>query len=138
MAMRTRWRSLRVTGCLILSGVLASAHHSFQAEFDVDKPVKLRGTIVKVELINPHAWIHIDVKGDEGQTVRWMIEAGSPNSLIRRGLSKATIPIGTEVIVDGYRSKDGANKANGKGITLPDGQTFLLGANSQDGQDSRP
>jgi hypothetical protein len=117
--------------------MLASAHHAFQAEFDVDKPVTLRGTVVRVELINPRAWIHIDVKAADRQTVRWMIEASSPNSLIRRGLSKATTPIGTEVIVDGYVQR-WDEQGQRKGITLPDGHTFLLGANPQDGQDGRP
>jgi hypothetical protein len=130
--MLIKWKDLSIIGALVLSFVSASAHHSFQSEFDADKPVKLRGAIIKVELINPHAWIHINVKGDNGETVEWMIEAGSPNSLIRRGVSKNSIPIGTEVIVEGYHAKDGTNKANGKLIALPDGRRYLLGANVED------
>jgi hypothetical protein len=140
---RRKWKDLTVVGWLLLGGIPATAHHSFSAEFDVNKPIKFRGTIAKVELINPHAWIHVDVAGENGQTTRWMIEAGSPNSLIRRGLSKATVPIGTEVIVEGYQSKDGANKANGSQITLPDGKRYFLGASAEEptptpGKDGQP
>ena len=128
--MLARFKLLIISGCMLLICALASAHHAFQAEFDANQPIKLRGTVVRMELINPHAWIHIDVKGDDGQVVRWMLEAGSPNTLIRKGLSKNSVPIGTQVVAEGYRAKDGSNKANGKEITLPDGQTFLLGTNA--------
>ena len=116
----------------LLFAVPATGHHSFAAEFDIHRPLKLRGVVKRMDWINPHCWIHIDVKGGNGQMVRWMIEAGSPNTLIRRGLTKASVPIGAEVIVDGYRAKDESNKANGKEITLLDGRKFLLGANTPD------
>src|SRR5947207_1379986 len=90
---------------LILAGTPVRAHHAFAAEFDAKKPVHLEGVISKVELINPHAWIHVDVKAPDGKVTTWMIEAGSPNVLLRRGLTKAAVPIGTQVVVDGYQSK---------------------------------
>jgi len=104
------------------------AHHAFAAEFDANKPVKLRGTVTKMEWINPHAWIHIDVKKPDGSTETWMIEAGTPNTLLRRGFTKDSLKAGTEVLVDGYQSKDGSLRANGRNLTLPDGQTLFLGS----------
>ena len=115
---------------LLLAAVPILAHHAFTAEFDAKKPIKLRGVIAKVELINPHSWIHIDVKNSDGTTSRWMIEGGTPNTLLRRGVTKASIPIGTEILVDGYQSKDGSNKANGRDLTLPDGKKLFLGSSS--------
>src|SRR3989475_7000354 len=112
----------------------ASAHHAFAAEFDAKKPVKLRGTVTKMEWINPHAWIHVDVKNPDGTTEMWMIEAGTPNTLLRRGFTKDSLKAGTEVLVDGYQSKDGSLRANGRNLTLPDGQTLFLGtANTTEG-----
>src|ERR1051325_2300009 len=105
----------------------AFAHHAFAAEFDANKPVKLRGTVTKMEWINPHAWIHIDVKKQDGSVETWMIEAGTPNTLLRRGFTKDSLKAGTEVRVDGYQSKDGSLRANGRNLTLPDGQTLFLG-----------
>ena len=113
---------------LILAAVPAWAHHAFAAEFDAKRPVHFQGKVTKVELINPHAWIHIDVKNADGTTVNWMFEAGSPNVLLRRGFTKASVPQGTDVIVDGYQSKDGSNRANGRDITLPDGRKLFLGS----------
>ena len=106
----------------------AMAHHAFAAEFDAKKPVKLRGTVTKMEWINPHAWIHIDVKKADGTVEEWMIEAGTPNTLLRRGFTKDSLKAGTEVMVDGYQSKDGSLRANGRDITLPNGKTLFLGA----------
>ena len=100
---------------------------AFAAEFDANKPVKLRGTVTKMEWINPHAWIHIDVKKPDGTSETWMIEAGTPNTLLRRGFTKDSLKAGTEVLVDGYQSKDGSLRANGRNLTLPDGQTLFLG-----------
>jgi len=108
----------------------ALAHHAFAAEFDAKKPVKLRGTVTKMEWINPHAWIHIDVKKSDGTVEEWMIEAGTPNTLLRRGFTKDSLKAGTEVVVDGYQSKDGSMRANGRDITLPNGQTLFLGGSA--------
>src|ERR1700726_481459 len=108
----------------------AVAHHAFTAEVDANRPVLLRGKIVKVELVNPHAWIHILVPKEGGGTEEWMVEGGSPNTLLRLGVTKATLPIGTEVIVDGYQAKDRSNRANGKDITLPDGRKLFLGSSA--------
>ena len=107
-----------------------TAHHAFAAEFDSKKPIKLRGTVTKMEWINPHAWIHIDVKKADGTVEEWMIEAGTPNTLLRRGFTKDSLKAGTEVVVDGYQSKDGSLRANGRDITLPNGQTLFLGGSS--------
>jgi hypothetical protein len=111
-----------------LSPSPALAHHAFAAEFDAKKPVHLEGVLTKVELINPHAWIHIEVKGPDGKVTSWMIEAGSPNVLLRRGFTKTTVAPGTPVVVDGYQSKDGSMRANGRDITLPDGRKLFLGS----------
>jgi Family of unknown function (DUF6152) len=115
---------------LVLTVKPVSAHHAFAAEFDAKKPIKLRGTVTKMEWINPHAWIHIDVKKPDGTVEEWMIEAGTPNTLLRRGFTKDSLKAGTEVVVDGYQSKDGSLRANGRDITLPNGQTLFLGGSS--------
>ncbi len=129
-----------VGGALVLSAAAVSAHHSFAAEFDANKPVQLRGTVARVEWINPHTWIHIDVKEADGTTVRWMIEGGTPNTLLRRGLTKASLPEGTEILVDGYRAKNGTNRANGRDVTFPDGRKLFLGSSGtgapKDGRDA--
>ncbi len=126
--MRTK-RAVAVAGIgLLLSVGPVSAHHSFAAEFDAKRPVKLRGTITRMEWINPHAWIHIDVEGPDGKVVNWMIEAGTPNTLFRRGFTKDSLVPGTEILVDGYLSKDGSNRANGRDVTLPDGRKLFLGS----------
>ena len=102
------------------------AHHAFAAEFDADQPVTLEGRITRVEWINPHAWIHIEVERDDGSVEAWRIEAGSPNTLVRRGMTRDSIPVGTEVIVFGYRHRNGSNAANGRDVTLPDGSKLFL------------
>jgi Family of unknown function (DUF6152) len=133
MKMQTKLSvSLAALG-LLLAVKPVSAHHAFAAEFDAKKPVKLRGTVTKMEWINPHAWIHIDVKKEDGSGVdEWMIEAGTPNTLLRRGFTKDSLKVGTEILVDGYQSKDGSLRANGRDLTLPNGQTLFLGSNSPD------
>ena len=128
--MRTR-RAVAVAGAaLLLASVPVWAHHAFSAEFDAKKPVLLQGKVTKVELINPHSWIHIAVVDPDGKVVTWMIEGGSPNALIRQGITKNSLPIGTELRVDGYRSKDGANKAVGKDVTLADGRKLFFGGSA--------
>jgi hypothetical protein len=122
---------------ILLAAVPVWAHHAFAAEFDAKRPVKLRGTVTKVELINPHSWFHIDVKGDDGKVVSWAIEGGTPNTLFRRGITKNSLPIGTEILVDGYQAKDGSTKANGRDITLPDGRKVFLGGSSPGAPDPR-
>src|SRR5262245_21425149 len=106
----------------------AWAHHAFSAEFDAKKPVKLRGVVTKMEWVNPHSWIHLDVKSSDGKTESWMIEAGPPGALVRRGWSKQSIPPGIEILVEGYQAKDGTNKANGRDVTLPDGKRLFVGS----------
>jgi hypothetical protein len=130
--------SVSVTGLALLLALgvkPALAHHAFAAEFDAKKPVKLRGTVTKMEWINPHAWIHIDVKKDDNSVEEWMIEAGTPNTLLRRGFTKDSLKAGTEILVDGYQSKDGSLRANGRDLTLPNGQTLFLGSNAPDAPD---
>src|SRR6185295_15346952 len=130
---------LGATGlALLLFIVPASAHHAFSAEFDASKPVKLRGKVVKIELINPHSWIHIAVVGDDGQVVEWMIEGGSPNALIRQGITKNSLPIGTELLIDGYQAKDGANRAVGKDVTLVDGRRLFFGGSAPPSSPASP
>ena len=119
-----------VGGVMLLVGQApVSAHHSFAAEFAADKPVKFDdATVTRVMLINPHSWIYVDVKMPDGTVVNWAIEAGSPNILLRRGITKDTLKVGTKIVVDGYQSKDGSHRANGRDLTLPDGQKLFLGS----------
>ena len=130
------WMKTAIASSLFLAAIPLWAHHAFSAEFDSNKPVKLRGTVTKVEWINPHSWIHIDVKGADGTVVNWMIEGGSPNALLRRGVTKNLIPEGIEVVVDGYRAKDGTNRANGRDITLADGKKLFVGSSNPEEQAS--
>jgi hypothetical protein len=122
-----------VLGLLLIAVPAAWAHHAFAAEFDAKQPIKLQGKVSKVELINPHSWIHVDVKGEDGKTVTWMIEGGSPNTLFRAGITQNTLPIGTDIVVDGYRAKDGSFKANGRDITFPDGRKLFMGSSAGTG-----
>ena len=130
--MRTRFAvvmaAVAMSGGLWLTAAPGWAHHAFSAEFDASQPIQLQGTVTRFELINPHAWIHIDVTGQDGQVVRWMIEGGAPNALIRRGFTQRSLAVGTEILIDGYRAKDGANRANGKDITFPDGRKLFVGS----------
>ena len=114
----------------LLAGVSLSAHHAFSAEFDVDKPLTLTGTLVKWEMINPHSWFHMDIEDDAGSTVTWMIEGGSPNELIRNGVTKNTLEIGIELTVDGYYAKDGTPKGVGRNFLLADGERLFLGGSA--------
>jgi hypothetical protein len=122
---------------LLLASVPVWAHHAFAAEFDGNKLVKLRGTVTKMEWINPHAWLHLDVKAADGSVVNWAIELGPPNALIKRGWTKKDVPAGVELLVDGYQSKDGAMRANGREITFPDGKKLFAGSSGTGTPDER-
>ena len=126
--MRTKL-SVMIAGLgLLVAAVPVLAHHSFAAEFDAKRPVKLQGTVTKMEWINPHAWIYIDVKGTDGAVTNWMVEAGAPNALLRRGWTKNSLLPGTEIMVDGYQAKDGSMRANGRDLTLKNGQKLFMGS----------
>ena len=114
--------------CFMLSTASARAHHAFAAEFDANKPVKLTGTVTRIEWVNPHSWIHMKVKNPDGTFTEWAIEGGTPNVLLRRGITKNSLPLGTEIVVLGYASKDGRRRANGRDLTLPDGKRLFLGS----------
>lgn len=126
---------------LLLVGASVQAHHAFAAEFDANKPVRLRGTITKMEWINPHAWLHLDVEKEDGTIESWMIEAGPPGALVRRGWSRESVIPGTEVLVEGYQAIDGAFRANGRDVTFPDGRRLFAGSSGTgaplDGADPR-
>jgi hypothetical protein len=128
--MRTRLLLIAAAALVLTTAVAVPvwAHHAFAAEFDATKPVSLRGNVMKVELINPHAWFHIDVKGEDGKVTRWMIEGAAPNALLRRGFTQDSLPIGTEIFIQGFRAKDGANRANGSNITYADGRKLFIGS----------
>ncbi len=128
--MRNHLHALALVAGSAITTVPALAHHSFAAEFDMDQPIKLRGTVTEVEFMNPHSWIHIDVKKDDGTVESWAIEGGTPNTLFRMGINQNSLKVGTEIIVDGYRSRDGANRANGRDVTLPDGRKVFLGGSA--------
>jgi hypothetical protein len=124
--MTRRFSSLTLLSVMLTTTV--GAHHSFSAEFDFQKPITLVGTLTKMEWINPHGWIYVDVKAADGTTVSWAIETGAPNSLLRRGLRKTDFPLGHEVKVTGYLAKNGTATANGRTVTFPDGRDFFMGS----------
>ena len=127
--MRTRLILVIAAAALVAVAVPAAwAHHAFASEFDARKPVKFKAIITKMEWINPHAWMHVEVKKPDGTSELWKIEAGTPNMLFRRGVTKATVKPGMEVVVDGYQAKDGSRRANGRDVTLPDGRKLFLGS----------
>ena len=136
-----RWNTAAIVLGFLLGGVNLLAHHAFSAEFDSNRPLKLQGTVTKVEWINPHSWFHIDVKKPDGTVEHWMAEAGNPANLFRRGFSKNTIAVGMEIVVDGYQAKDGTHRMNGRDLTLPGGKTLFMGSSGtgapKDGKDAQ-
>ena len=126
--MATRLVMLITAAALIFTTTRVSAHHAFAAEFDANKPIKLRGTVVKMEWINPHTWIHLDVKTPTGKVERWMIEGGPPNALYRRGFTQKSLPNGSEILVEGFCAKDGSLKGNGRDLTFADGRRLFVGS----------
>jgi hypothetical protein len=137
--MRSKLFSVVAGAALVVTAaaVPVIAHHSFAAEFDAKRPVKLRGTVTKMEWINPHSWIHIDVKTADGKTEKWMVEGGAPNALLRRGWNKNSLLPGTEILVEGFQAKDGAMRANGRDITFPDGKKLFVGSSGTGAPDER-
>jgi hypothetical protein len=146
---RKEYSMRRTIAVVVLAGVTlllttssAMAHHAFGSEFDADKPVKLKGTVTRMEWVNPHSWIHIDVKKPDGTVEEWMVEGGTPNTLLRRGFTKTSLLPGTEILVDGFQSKDGSHKANGRDLTLPDGRALFFGSSGTgapgESKDSNP
>jgi hypothetical protein len=127
-------------GLVLLAGAPLVAHHAFSAEFNPNAPVKLQGPITKVELINPHAWIHMKVTKPDGKVEDWAVEGGTPNTLQRRGITRNTVAVGTVIVVTGYQAKDGTLRANGRNITFPDGRTLFMGSSGtgapRDGADT--
>ena len=117
-----------VLAAFAISSPSASAHHAFGAEFDPNLPLQLRGPIVRIEWVNPHAWFHVEHTDADGTKTVWMVEAGTPNTLFRRGITRTSVPIGTDVIIDGFQAKDGSERANGRRMTLADGSTLFMGS----------
>ena len=127
--MRTTFIAIVALGAWLVAAPLV-AHHAFSSEFDIKKPLTLTGTLTKWEMINPHSWFHLDVKDADGKIVSWMIEGGSPNQLIRMGVTKNTVQVGTEIVVEGYQAKNGTNRANGNIVTFTDGKKLFVGSSA--------
>jgi hypothetical protein len=137
--MGTRLCRLIAGAALLTAGAVPLfAHHSFAAEFDANKPVQIKGKVVEVEWTNPHSWIHIEVTGPDGKVERWAVEGGAPNALLRRGWTKNSVPVGVDIIVDGFQAKDGALRANGRDITFPDGKRLFIGSTGTGEPEEKP
>jgi len=141
--MKTRIAIVVVGFGLMLGGMLATpaiAHHAFSAEFDANRPLHMEGVVVKMEWINPHSWVHVEVTNDDGSKTVWMVEGGTPNTLFRRGFTQDSLEPGTEIVVDGYQAKDGTEKMNGRDLTFADGRKLFLGSSGtgapSDGRDA--
>ena len=128
--MRNTVAVLVASAGVLLSAAPIWAHHAFAAEFDEKRPIKLQGRVTKWELVNPHSWIHLDVKNPDGTVTQWMVEGGSPNSLFRNGFDKSSLPEGTEIVVEGYQAKDGANRAVGANLKFTDGRRLFMGGSA--------
>jgi hypothetical protein len=136
--MRRKLFVLAAASVVLAAAAPVLAHHAFAAEFDANAPVTLRGTVTKMDWINPHSWIYIDVKEPDGKITSWMIEAGAPNALLRRGFNKDSLPPGTEILVEGYQAKSGAKRANGRDITFTDGKKLFVGSSGTGAPYERP
>ena len=134
-----RMLSVGVVGfCLLLAGPVVSAHHSFSAEFDIDQPVTLKGTLTELEWVNPHGWIHMEVTDADGAVVNWAVEMGNPTALLRRGLRRSDFPPGMEIVVEGYKAKDATPTANGITIMFPDGRNVFAGSSGTGAPEPTP
>jgi len=129
--------SLAGAGLLLAAAVPAIAHHAFSAEFDANAPVELKGTVTRMEWINPHSWIHIDVVNEDGEVEQWMVEGGAPNAILRRGFTADSLKPGTVILVEGYQARDRSFRANGRDITFEDGTKLFVGAGSRGAPDGR-
>jgi hypothetical protein len=129
--------ALAACALLLTAAIPVLAHHAFSAEFDANAPVELKGTVTKMEWINPHSWIHIDVVNAAGETEAWMVEGGAPNAILRRGFDASSLKPGTVILVEGYRARDGSNRANGRDITFEDGTKLFVGVGTRGAPDNR-
>jgi hypothetical protein len=133
--MKLKLAFIAASAGLLLSAVPVWAHHAFAAEFDEKKPIKLAGTVTLWELVNPHSWIHMDVKDADGKVTSWTVEGGSPNALLRKGFTKNSLPAGTEIVVEGYQAKDGANRGVAATLTYKDGRKIFMGSANENGKE---